>query len=697
MLRKPIDRFRAKLVRKPRIYLEAGTFHSPSEVLLPGAEQSTEMEKKAVGSESSQDGDRLSDSVPLTAVNPPSAYSSSTVPQSLAGKRQGSGRQIRRRVLQGIRALAMPVFWISLLAFCGGTGVAAFLWLTTLPPLPDCKNLAPLASDTEKLYCTEQAARSGTEASVLAALDLVRNWTADHPLHTRTEPLVNQWSRVILANARAKADQDKLESAIALARKIPARSALYKETQTTVKGWQQDLEQGRSKQGKLEAALQAQDWKAAEEQLQLLSSLDTPYWKQHRSRLRQKVLTERISHQQLQQARQIAGDPASNLESVGQAIALLEQISPDTYVYPEVKQELDRLTQTLVEMAVARLTSGAGAIAAAQYLPSSIPLPDAARDLFWVSRAQPLAGTKLPDQPALDLLWQLWMVLPQVQQIGGVSPLLPQAQTLTPQLEQQIRSLTALQVARSLANLKQIPTLQTAIQLAQAVPLGNPQRLYAQTLIAQWQKEAQQLEDLPYLIAAQQTAATATIPQLQAAIAQASRIAPGRALRPNAQALIFHWQQQVQTIEDKPILDKARGLAKQKKLKQAIEVAAQIQAGRALHREARSVIQSWTREIQIAEDRPILDQAYGLEAQGNLSQAIDIAYQIQPGRALYEEAQSAISRWSAELEAIARSRQPEPSNTPAAVPSPDLPPEQPAIPDPQGPFPPIPPPELPPP
>jgi uncharacterized protein (UPF0548 family) len=637
--------------------------------------------------------------VPLTADSPSSSYAESTDSSPPDEKRRVAGQQIRKRVLRGIRTLAMPVLWISLLAFCGGTGVAAFLWLTTLPPLPDCKNLPPLPSDTEKLYCAEQAARSGSEVSVLAALNLVKGWAADHPLYARSKPLVNEWSKLILANARTKASQDELESAIALASKIPVRSALHQEAQATVKAWKQDLEQGRAKQGKLETALKAQDWKAAEEQLQLLYSLDTPYWQQHRNRLRQKVLTERIARQQLQQARQMAGNPATNLEAVGQAIALLEQISPDTYAYPEVEQELNRLTQSLVELVAARLAQSdvAGAIAAVQYLPTSIPLPAAARDLFWVSRAQPLTGTKLPDQPFLDQLWQLWTVLPQVQQVEATSPLQPRAQTLAPQLEQQIRSLTALQVARNLANLKQTPALQTAIQLALAVPPGDPQRIYAQTLIAQWRKELQALEDLPYLVAAQQAASTATVPRLQAAIAQASQIAPGRALRPNAQALIFRWRQQVQTIEDKPILDKARGLAKQKKLKEAIEVAGQIKSSRALHREAQAAIQSWTSEIQIAEDRPILNQAYALEGQGNLSQAIDVAYQIQPGRALYEEAQSAIARWSAELQAIERSRQPEPSSPPAAVSDPDIPPEQLPIPEPQSPAPPIPPPELPPP
>ncbi len=70
--------------------------------------------------------------------------------------------------------VAGPLAWLWLLAFCAGTGLAAVLWLTSLPPLPNCKRPQTLGLDAEKLFCAEQAARSGSQDSLLAGLDLVR-------------------------------------------------------------------------------------------------------------------------------------------------------------------------------------------------------------------------------------------------------------------------------------------------------------------------------------------------------------------------------------------------------------------------------------------------------------------------------------------------------------------------------------------
>ncbi|HEY9882645.1 MAG TPA: hypothetical protein V6C98_03445, partial [Thermosynechococcaceae cyanobacterium] len=98
------------------------------------------------------------------------------------------------QVTKGLRFLAAPLVWLCLLAFCGGTGVAAFLWLTTLPPVPNCQIMPSPASDSEQLYCAEQAARSGKVEALLAGLALVKNWSPDHPLRHRANRDVTEWS-----------------------------------------------------------------------------------------------------------------------------------------------------------------------------------------------------------------------------------------------------------------------------------------------------------------------------------------------------------------------------------------------------------------------------------------------------------------------------------------------------------------------
>jgi hypothetical protein len=187
--------------------------------------------------------------------------------------------------------------------------------------------------------------------------------------------------------------------------------------------------------------------------------------------------------------------------------------------------------------------------------------------------------------------------------------------------------------------------------LAQGIAPDRPQRVYAQTLIAQWRKEIQQADDLANLTLARQIAKAGTLPYLQAAIAQASQIPVGRELRSHAQAAIYEWKLQIQALEDKPLLDQARTLAKQNKLSAAIQTASKIQPGRILHNDAQTAIQVWTRTMQTQVDRPILNQAKALANQGKLGAALDLAYQIGANRALSGEAQAAIAEWEAQLAA----------------------------------------------
>ena len=150
------------------------------------------------------------------------------------------------------------------------------------------------------------------------------------------------------------------------------------------------------------------------------------------------------------------------------------------------------------------------------------------------------------------------------------------------------------------------------------------------------------------MIRARTFARKATIPALEAAIAEARNVALGRALRIDAQTLIADWLDQIEVIQDQPILNEANQLASADQLREAIAVAQQIQDDRALHAQAQAMIKDWTRTIQIEEDSPILEKAKSLAYQGSLTDAINMAAQIAPGRALHSEAQNAISLWEAE-------------------------------------------------
>ena len=191
------------------------------------------------------------------------------------------------------------------------------------------------------------------------------------------------------------------------------------------------------------------------------------------------------------------------------------------------------------------------------------------------------------------------------------------------------------------------------------VGLKKPGRIQAQTLIAKWRKDILKIEDRPYVTLAKQLAKQETVDNYNLAIQQASYVALERPLRIEAQTLIAEWNKRVQIIEDSPLLAEARVLAKEGNLGQAIDVAYQIEQGRALYNEAQDEIYKWATELEIAQDQPILNQAYSLAQQGSLTAAINTAYKIGYGRTLYYEAQDAISRWESELDAIRESQRAE--------------------------------------
>jgi uncharacterized protein (UPF0548 family) len=534
------------------------------------------------------------------------------------------------------------------------------LWLTTLPPVANCQKLQPTSADTDRLYCAEQAARSGKVESLLAGLALVKSWSADHPLRMRANRAVKEWSKSLLTIARTKAEQGDVAGAIALAKKIPASSPIHAEVQAALLDWQKGQNRGQAIDAVIQTAFKQQDWQTATAKLTALASLDDQYAQQNLTRLRQQLVTERAARQQLQQARQLAARAPDSAANIGQAIAQAERVDASSYAHVEAQIDIQTWGQFLLNRLTEQLGQAdtAGAIATAQMLPLSLPLPPVARDLVWLSRAQPLAASRLLTQSPSVQWGQLWVALAQVRQVRADSPLYAQAKRLMPRLEQQSQDVLQIQLANTVASLKQIPMLQAAIATAQTIQPDRPQRLYAQTLIAQWRKEIQQLEDRPYLTQAQQLATAGTLPKLKAAIAQAQQIAPGRALRLDAQSAIAKWTRQMQTIEDQPLLNQAKTLAKQKKLKDAIQTATKIRADRALYKDAQAAIGTWQAEIQRAEDQPILDEARALADQGSLSNAINLAAKIGFGRALYGDAQAAIARWSAQRDAILSARRP---------------------------------------
>jgi len=189
------------------------------------------------------------------------------------------------------------------------------------------------------------------------------------------------------------------------------------------------------------------------------------------------------------------------------------------------------------------------------------------------------------------------------------------------------------------------------IAIASVQKLGADRPLYdeGQELINRWQRE---IEDVARLERARAFASSGLVSDLQTAIAEAQLIPNRNPRYQEAQAEISQWRSRIQTIEDQPYLDRATQLASfggAESLQEAIQEARRINPGRALYPEAQSKIKDWTRTVQRLQDQPYLDQARTLANSGNLSAAVAAAEQIQSGRVLYGEAQRLIKGWKTEI------------------------------------------------
>lgn len=189
--------------------------------------------------------------------------------------------------------------------------------------------------------------------------------------------------------------------------------------------------------------------------------------------------------------------------------------------------------------------------------------------------------------------------------------------------------------------------LEGAITRLQSIGRDRPLYNRAQTLIARWQ---QQVEGYSQLDWARRVAEPGTVADLLAAVAEAQQISRNNPVWPEAEAQIQRWKTRAETIQDQPFLDQADQYAQFGNLADAIATAQNIGPGRALYDDAQSRIRKWTAQIQRTEDAPILAQADQLAAVGRYQEAIDVASRIKSGRVLYDDAQGKIRRWRSQIQ-----------------------------------------------
>ncbi len=491
---------------------------------------------------------------------------------------------------------------------CGAASavtIGAVVWLISLPPAADCQKITSLSSDRERLQCAQVAAQSGDVDQLIAGLSLVETWTTAHPLYQESRKWLGDWSASILDAAQDQMNQGDFDGAISLAERIPDSSPTYADAQATIAQWQGIKNEGQAIYDQAQAAIKQKEWESANAFIAQLSDLDHRFWNsQQTTALSSQVLVEQQAHRQYTEALKAASDYSP--QGMSAAITIFSSIDPSTYTWEEGQATFAQWSDTLLKVGLQRWYDQQydSAIAFSKQVALNPKFAKEAQNLQWLSESRREASRSLSTWTAKpDDSWQLIKAIAIASQIKSDSQFYPQAESSLKSWIVQLQDLSQLQIAQAVATVGTPGAYETAMAHVQLIPPEHQRRQQAQTLAAFWSDEIERKEDRHHLVKAYQLAKANTLEALQSAIAEASQIAMGRALRIDAQTLIAGWQAKIQIIEDQPILTKATALAQKNQWSEAIRVASQIQPARALYTDAQSAIEDWKYQIYLAEER----------------------------------------------------------------------------------------------
>jgi len=540
--------------------------------------------------------------------------------------------------------LATWQFWgIATVVMSGGASFVAATSLFTIPAVADCPAIfLPLASASDRLSCARAAAEKGNVEGYLQAINLVKGLPANHPLRAEIDRSINDWALGILGLAEVTFNAGELSEAIKIARKIPETANVRQIVSTKIRAWKRTWEQGETIFRQAEVEITRGRWNQAFLVAARLLEVENDYWQTVKyQELTDRIILARNTSNRIGRASRIAD--RGGVQDLLDAIKLLEGIEKSSPLYSQARSRINEFGRRLLKLAEDQLESQdlSGALEIARKIPPSANLEDEVADFTLLAEAQSLAWQ--------GSVTQLDAAIAQAQQIAPGRPLYGKAQRLIARWQLEIEAGGRIAQARELASSGDVADLTRAISQLQKIPSGSPRWEEAQDQIRQWRNQIETIEDRLILNNAQGLVISGNVSTLQAAIDQAERIAPGRALYAEAQQNIRDWRRQVEEIQDQPILDQALDFASQADLPSAIATAQRIGSGRALYPDAQRNIQAWQAQLR---GRDGLNEARRLAGSGtpdSLASAIRVAYGVPQASSYYSEAVGLANSWSQQI------------------------------------------------
>jgi hypothetical protein len=562
-------------------------------------------------------------------------------------------------------------FWAVLAAMVGGTGITSYLLLIAVPPTPSCQGTLPISTDSERLYCAQVGADTKEVPKLRSAVDLVKGWTDRHPLYRESQRMLKGWSEDLMRISRKQVNEGKIDRAIATLKIVPATSPVYDLAQESIGKLAIQNTDSAKIDDKFEQSMKSGDWNQSFVILQSVQKMRGTYWNSFKyDKMAAKLAQERNGWDKLQEAKdalenkdsddyntrakriaaavkaagkkeKVVEIPLPNQpEPIVNAMKLANQIDSSTYVYHEGQILRSKWSKHLVGLSINsyKAQNFNEAIALVKKVPQDTSIYAEAQDWVKLNQAHVWAGKKH--------MLAMMDAIAQVKKIPKTSPISTLARVQRSNWESRLKQQTQLQWARSIASFQQPATLALAIATAKQVPAQSEVGQTVQSEIADWSRQIETIDNRVILAKAKQMVSKGeSLANLKAAVRLAKNITPDRPLGEEITGYVAAWNEKIQTIEDRPILASAMALANQGNYTQAVAMANRITPGRSLYQDAQSQVRYWNIELQEIADRRTLERAIGIYRQGRISTAIELAATIGRRSSIYSDARSYVADW----------------------------------------------------
>jgi hypothetical protein len=567
-------------------------------------------------------------------------------------------------------------FWAVLAAMVGGTGITSYLLLIAVPPTPSCQGIVPVSTDSERLFCAQVGAETREIPKLRSAVELVKDWTDRHPLYRESQRMLKVWSEDLIRIGRKQFNEGNITQAIATLKIVPITSPSYDLTQETIAKWSIQAQDSTKIDRKFTKAMKTGDWGEAFAILQSVQRMRGNYWSAYKhDQMASKLAKERDAWEKLQEAKDALigkeGDTyaerARRMELAVKAAAskngkdrdkvveaplpsqpapivtamkLANQIDLTTYVYHDGQALRSKWSKHLVQLSIGayKAQNFNGAIEIVQKVPQDVSVYQEAQDWVKLNQAHIWAG-KRHTLAMMD-------AIAQVKKIPKTSSIYTLARTQRSQWQGMLKQQTQLQWAKTIASFQQPATLAMAIDTAKQVPADSEAGKTIQSDIANWSRQIETIDNRVIFAKARQIISRGeTLVNLKAAVKLAGKVGKDRPLGEEITEAVGGWTEKIQTIEDRPILLNALSTARQGHLSQAVEIANRIAPGRSLYAEAQAEARYWRLELQEIADRRTLERAISIYREGKISTAIDLAATIGRRSPIYSDARAYVMDW----------------------------------------------------